>query len=745
MRGRLFLALASAVVMFWSFGCGGSTSASLQQPVLVTISNVFANNTIQAGDSAVTLQAVVTNDPAGKGVKWSLSAANTSCSPGCGTLVPSAEPSFSAVYTPPATAPLNQQATIMAVSVEDPRQSFAFNFTIIPLASVQITNKFTTILAGAPGVVVNASVSNDSTGHGVTWTLTAGGTACAPDCGTLTASNAPSFAALYTPPSAVPAGANANPTITATLVSRTAATDSFSFTIASAASLVKGNYAFLLRGYDSFSGAPLAMAGTIVTDGSGNITGGELDFDNGGGLTFVSPPALGTYSVDNSFNGIARGVFEITSFHFPNSTIDLKFRFVLSADGTHGRIIELDGGGYLNSGTLLKQDASALSTQPVGNFAFGLDSDAPFAGRTVSAGQLVLGSSGVTGGILDESKAADPSPIYTAAAISPGTVTAPDSNGRGTLVMDVGGDSTQYAYYIVNSNLLKLIQIDKGLNHGTVQAGTAQKQKQLTSDSINAKSVIQLTGMDEPTGTSNVGPAVIIGVLTISGGNAFILNYDFNDIGSVANSHFTNGSIASFDPATGRAVISAPGDFKAGFVDSAVIYLYDQGAGYFIDTDISTPDGTPPDQTITNNAFSGTLMPQAPGPFTPDNLSGNLIAGFGGSSSPSMPNFDLALNLDTSNGTFTAAGDLTSLPTQDGQAVGFEFNGTFGILNNGLGHGTLTLPAAVFGDFSSGNTVNASFYMIGPRQFVLIGLSYAGGGNTPPGPLYSGVAFFDAQ
>src|SRR5207302_49279 len=148
----------------------------------------------------------------------------------------------------------------------------------------------------------------------------------------------------------------------------------------------------------------------------------------------------------------------------------------------------------------------------------------------------------------------------------------------------------------VNSSLINLIEIDKGLAHGTVFAGVARQQKTLTANSINATSVIQLTGMDEPTGTSTVGPDVTIGLLNISGGTSFTLNFDTNDIGSVLTSHFTNGSIASFDPATGRAVVSAPGDFQAGFVDSAVIYLYDQGAGFFIDTDISTPNGTPPNQ-----------------------------------------------------------------------------------------------------------------------------------------------------
>jgi hypothetical protein len=734
-RSLPFLALALSA--FGIVGCGGSSAHPAGQGITVTVTGTFANNTIQAGDPAVTLQAAVANDSGKKGVTWALSVANAACSPGCGTLAPIGSPSFSATYTPPATAPLNQQATITATSVADPNQSFTFIFTIEPLTTIAITTKFATTLAGGPGIQVNANVKDDPTGSGVTWALTAGGTNCSPDCGTLAPAAAPSFAALYTPPATVPAGAAANPTITATSVHLTSATDSFSFTIANATSLVKGNFSFVLRGYDPFSGSPMAMAGSVVADGNGNITGGEIDINNGGGLTVVTPPISGVYSVDNSFHGIAKGVIEITSFTFPSSNIDLKFRFVLSADGTRGKMIELDGGGYLNAGTMAAQDSAAIKTQPSGNYAFGLDSDAPFAGRTVAAGQLVFSGSGITGGVIDQSKSADPAPTYSGAAISAGNVTAPDANGRGTMVVNIGSDSTTYAYYVNNANSLTLIQIDKGLTHGTVQAGSAHKQNALTSDSINAKSVIQLTGMDEPTGTSNVGPAVIIGVLTISGGNSFVLNYDFNDIGSVSASHFTNGSIASFDPATGRAVVSAPGDFQAGFVDSAVIYLYDQGAGYFIDTDISTPDGTPPDQAITNNAFSGTLIPQASSSFSSASLNGNVLAGFGGSASPAIPNFELAMNFDGTTGNYTAAGDLTSLPSQDGQATGAQFNGNFAISNTNIGHGTITLPSAVFGDFTSGGTSIATFYLIGPNQFVAIGVNPVG--------QYSGVMFFDPQ
>ena len=481
----------------------------------------------------------------------------------------------------------------------------------------------------------------------------------------------------------------------------------------------------------------MAMAGCIVADGKGNITSGEVDFNNGGGITHVPSPATGNYAVDISFNGMTRGTIEISSFKFPNSNIDLQYRFTLSNDGSHGRIIELDGSGYLNSGTIQLQSVSGAPAAPSGNFAFGLDSDAPLAGRTVAAGELVFGAAGITGGVIDQSRAGDPAPTYSAAAVSSNSFAAPDSNGRGTFSLTVSGITSDYAYYVVDSDHVQLIQIDSGLQSGTLQAGTAIHQKALAAGSVNGTSVIQLTGMDEPSGTDTPGPDVVIGVMTISDGNTFNMTFNSNDLGAIVTSHPAAGTITSFDPTTGRAVLSDPGGFESGFVDSAVIYLYDNGSGFVIDTDISTPDGTPPAQAITNNAFSGTLTPQTGGPFNiASALSGNLIAGFGGSASSDVPNWDLGFALNTANGTYTAAGELTSLPSQDGEAINAQFAGTYSIFNTVLGHGGLRVPAALFGDFTSGNTITASFYLIAPNRFVLIGVQSG---------LHSGIAFFDPQ
>jgi hypothetical protein len=707
----------------------------------INVLNAFA--TIEANSTPVKLVAVVSNGD--KGVKWELSLAGTACSPGCGTLVPAGftNQNLVATYTPPLAPPVNQTATITAVSFANSSKRFVFNFTITPTVVVTIAPKFTSVIIGGPVVLVTADVKNDPASAGVTWTLTAGGTDCTPACGTLTVPQGSLLTARYQPPATLPTGAAANPTITATSVTNPNISDSFSFNINGAVALLSGSYTFLLRGYD-VAGSPMCMAGSVTSDGKGNITAGEFDVDNDGGITHAPAPLTGTYTLTPS-NGIFRGAITITNFKFPNSTSNLVFKFTLSADGTNGSVVELDGVGYRDSGTIQLQDPSALTSSiPSGSFAFGLDSDAPVGGRIVEAGQLVLASSGSVSGLVDQSKAADPSPRYSATPIDSGTVTTPDSSGRGTLSVTISGTTSQYAYYVVNSGQLNLIQTDPGRTFGTAQAGVARLQKSLTAISIFGNSVIQMTGMDVQPGTQALGPDVIIGVMNVAPGNQngsfFNLTFDSNDIGIILANHPAGGFVTSFDPATGRGLIHVAGGFQTGFVNDATFYLYDQGAGFIIDSDPSTPPGTPINLTSTNNAFSGTFVHQSKPPFGSNSISGGLVVRSGASAIPLIPNIaaGFTVNVDVGSGidTLNGLGDLTSSDSQTGNAPDVQFTGECLIPSATLGRNLCQFPAPFFGDFSTSNSRNAVFYMIAPNQFVLIGAQSG---------LNSGVSFFTPQ
>lgn len=729
-------------------------SFTISAPISVTIADKFSKQ--DAGSAKTALKATVSNDIANGGVVWTLTASGANCSPKCGTLAPGTDsPILTATYQPPAIPPSDASAspTITATSVTDSSKSDSFTFSIVPSLtpiSVSITNKFSKQFAGGGTITVAATVSADSANAGVTWTLTAAGTNCSPGCGTLTpGAGSPTFTAEYQPPAAVPSDASASPTITATSVTDLSKVDSFTFSIASALSRLQGSYAILLRGYYDVPGTtiPMAIAGSVTADGKGNITAGEFDVDNGGGITSSTPnPISGSYSIDVSFHGITRGRV-ITNYTFPGSTINIAFDFVLSVDGKHGRAIESDGSGFINSGTILQQDSSALaSANPDGTYAFGLDSDAPYGGRIVEDGRFVLAGGVISGGIVDQSKAANLTPIYSNDTAQ-GSATKPDASGRGTLTLTVKGDSTQYAYYIVNSGQLNLVQIDQGLKFGTVQSGVAYAQTlPFTANSVNTTSVLQMTGIDAlPNPSTGIGPDVIIGVLNISGGNKFTLTFDENDLGTVLMTHPASG-LVDFDPTTGRGAFSDLGGFQSAFMDKSVFYLYDVGKGFIIDADISTcaPGSPPPcvpatpSTAITNNAFSGTFTTQFGGPFSASSINGNLIGGFGATAIPDIPDIEAAITADSTAGAFTALGDMDTLSTQKGNHRNVPFGGTYFFLDASLGHGSGALPPFVFGDLVSdqGATKFTSFYMICQNQFVLIGVQSG---------VQSGIDFFDPE
>jgi len=749
-----------------------SDSVSFSFPISVTILKKFTVQVVEA--APVTLTAQVLDDLAGAGVTWALTANGASCSPACGTLTPSPAPSFSATYTPPSNQPSGGDAspTITATSVTDPTKSDSFTFTIkfLPL-TVTITTSFTSQFVGGPPTAVVAQVINDPANAGVTWTLTANGVNCSPDCGTITSPQGPTLTATYLPPASLPTTvADASPTITAASVTNPKKSASFTFKISSANSQFLGDFAFLLRGYD-VTGSPMSVAGSVTSDGNGNITAGEIDFNNGGGITHVGA-AIGTYTLAPLFNGTLHGAFTITNFTFPNTSgpLPITFKFVLSSDGKRGKVVELDGLGFRNSGTILAQDAAAIAAaNPAGSYAFQLDSDSPFGGRSVAVGQMVIAGSSVTG-IIDESKAADLSPRYTNAPVTSASFTLPDLSGRGTMSLTVTGVSPtptttrQYAYYVVNASQLNLIEIANDTTFGTVQAGIARLQKPLTASSVNTTSVLQMTGLDSmytATHTAVYGPDVIIGVMNTTaaaGGSTFGINFYENDLGNFISKQpdpntgapGENGTI-TFDPTTGRGVLSdganlptnVPpcGGFSAGFVNSAVFYLYDAGRGFIIDTDISTPTVQNVACPMTNNAFSGTLTPQVAGPFTSAFVTGNYLAEFGASASPNLPNAALTFNVD-GTGAYTAGGDVTSLDTQGGNLPDVSFTGKTGnvsISDPTLGAGVISVPPGLFGDFNPADQkfpFPALFYIIDQNEFVGIGFN-AG--------TFSGVMFFDPQ
>ena len=126
------------------------------------------------------------------------------------------------------------------------------------------------------------------------------------------------------------------------------------------------------------------------------------------------------------------------------------------------------------------------------------------------------------------------------------------------------------------------------------------------------------------------------------------------------------------------------------------------------------------------------LVPQSAGPFSLASLAGNALGLTGASSNASIPNLDMAINFaggTTAPSSYTGVADLTTSNTgigSGGQASGAQLSGPYIVDDANLGHGRIGFAGGVFGNFSANQTDIASFYLIGPNQFVAIETSGLG-------------------
>lgn len=236
-----------------SSGCGGGSSNTITTPPTVTVAVVGSIGSVVPGG---TLQVIATvgNDPAGKGVTWTLT-----CSPApCGKVSPASTASGQATtYTAPSVAENGDLAVkIIATSVADPSVSNSAGFGVSGV----------TLLVNPPTATVNintaapftATVNNDPTNQGVTWSLVCSPSPCNPGSvsPTTTLSGVPT---TYTAPPSFPAG-DLNVTLGAASVAASSIINSASITVPGTTVTVNPGSATILFGGN------LPFAATVFND-----------------------------------------------------------------------------------------------------------------------------------------------------------------------------------------------------------------------------------------------------------------------------------------------------------------------------------------------------------------------------------------------------------------------------------------------------------------------------------------------
>ena len=493
---KRFLPVVVLMALVWA-GCGGKKS-STSTTVAVTISPTTASI---AGGATQQFTATVTNTT-NTAVTWEVNGA-VGGNATIGTI------STSGLYTAPTVLPSTTTVSVTAVSQADTTKSATATVTLTaPPIVISISPTTATLVAGTQQQFT-ATVSGGSTNVAV-WSVNGAG-------GGNSTVGTVSSTGLYTAPLSPP---KESITVTATSQDNAAFTASAPVTVEFGTASLNGHYVLLATQRDNSSGTGFAFrGGTFVADGKGNITGGVTDFNSSAGLAANVAISSGTYTVGADGRGTAT-IVDANGSH--------TFAFALTSNA-RGQLIEFDNAG-VTSGYLRLQDQTAIATLS-GPFVFSLfgDNAGPFA----AVGQLSFTAGNITG-TEDVSNLGTPQQIPSiTGTYSVGT------SGRGTMSLSSILGTTTFAFYIIDTSNVALVDID---SVGVRTSGSAYSQTTTTFSNSSLGSNVYFTSGDVAAGTKPYGQAGRFDTNSAAGQFANGV-FDVNNAGvATSNTPFATGN-----------------------------------------------------------------------------------------------------------------------------------------------------------------------------------------------------------
>jgi hypothetical protein len=354
-----------------------------------------------------------------------------------------------------------------------------------------------------------ATVFNDKNNAGVTWSCTP-----ANACGSFSpGTTGYEIDTLYTAPVA-PANGPITPnlayTVTITATSVAESSQSASTTIN-----VGQQYAIVLPSGNGGWG----QAGSVTLDGLGNVLGGEVDWESpccgtgnikvvptsatGGSSYTLDATGHGTLSLDLAGDFQVHGITATSNSHLVIAEEDQFNGYTIGAVGS------------MDLQTALQAGPSFSGSQVSGGYSFTLSGYSGAMGENGSWGGIFtadgtatpISPGNITSGIFDENVGNNPvgsgynSVTGTAGLSFTGTYTAPDANGRGVITLSTSPDTpgpcgapppstepacTQYAYYIVTPEVLRLAVITNGGKAGNSGSAFGQGSLATPANDTNA-------------------------------------------------------------------------------------------------------------------------------------------------------------------------------------------------------------------------------------------------------------------
>ena len=410
-------------------------------------------------------------------------------------------------------------------------------------------------------------------------------------------------------------------------------------------SSLKGSYAFSFTGTNQFGF--LTVAGTLQADGNGNFTSGVEDVNSGGGV-FTSIPVVGNYNVGADGRGTAT---------LASSVANISLDFVVISP-QRVLIIRFDNNSSA-SGTMDLQDISAFSAAVLqGAFVFNVSGIDANGNDLQQVGAFSTDGAGtITVGVEDMN---DNGTISSNLSVN-GSYSV-GNNGRGTAAIITPNGVSNFAFYIVDANRLKMVETD---NVPVVGGDAFRQPGNLSNSSLNGGFAFTLGGR------RGSNPLVAGGVFTADGsGNITSGLEDINGGSLNQNLTFTNStySIAS----NGRGTLTLNNS---------------SGAFHFV---IYPSNGGLQMMQVDNNVLSsGTAFTQQGSNFSTGSLSGNF--GFNLTGVNSGGEFDEIAQL-AANGSGSWSGAL-DLNNNGGLSLGLAASGSYSLSSNGRGNGSISTSA----------------------------------------------------
>lgn len=314
-----------------------------------------------------------------------------------------------------------------------------------------------------------------------------------------------------------------------------------------------GTYTFSTSGTGS-TGVFFTLAGSLLADGNGRITGGTLDLNDASVSTTLPEVVItgGNYSVTPD----GRGQITLNTAQF-----SIGLDFVLLSN-SHAMVTRYDNSG--TGGGSMDLQSNVTQAQLAGSYAFnlgGIDSNSnPFA----TVGSFTLDSSGnITAGVEDFNDGGFAYPGLTLT----GTVTLGSGStpGTATLTATDSSNSTPFGtltfnVYVVDATHLKFIETDAS----PILGGDAFTQHGAGLPSTpTALAFIMAGGVSTPLSVG--GLMTIDGVSAVSSGLE-----DVNDNGAVPSAPMSfSGSYAASGSVGGRTLFTL-----AGFTGATELVAY---------------------------------------------------------------------------------------------------------------------------------------------------------------------------